>query len=648
MYLINVETNTLNKNKQIVFVELINPEKQIVKRQNVLIEDGVSFSYFKIEDSLICGNYQIRVFTSFNKFFNSEYFSTKNIFIYTSNFVVSSNFMQNYSLYNKKKYSIISESFEGRNKNFVFYKINYQNEFDVYLENKHKNILSKISNNKIGIFDFYYDKIEKNYLILKYRNKVFKKVLVPVELIKNNLVEFIDNTDELLLFFNNSNDEFLVEVENQGVVYKSLSIKKSLNIKKSDLKPGISKIKISKNSKYINEFYFQNVSITDSFSLNFFSDKVILKNTSKSDFFITIYITNDTNNSSFFKNSYFSNEVPFIYSDYCSTYNFSEVEYLLKNKKYQYIYDILDTLRVNYVLQQGINIKGTVSKVIEKNFSKNFELKLSILNSFNDVFYTKTDDNGIFEFKDLFFYDSLYFLIEGIEDKKIKTFLINVFPYDTAKIFFNPYKNIDITKYKVKTIKNNNRDQNKPIYGDADNSFYAKEIENSGASNIFEFLNGRVPGLKVNNNIAIIRGVNSFISSNEPLYLINNIPVDKFAIEDIDLNSVERIDVVKSASKSSIYGQRGANGIVSVYTKQGYNIQWGYYKSKIPGISRKSKFAYRSSANKFQTFEWIPFISLSSNDSIIIHIKQNQNCFLKINGITSTGKIIDIVKPLNK
>jgi TonB-linked SusC/RagA family outer membrane protein len=65
-----------------------------------------------------------------------------------------------------------------------------------------------------------------------------------------------------------------------------------------------------------------------------------------------------------------------------------------------------------------------------------------------------------------------------------------------------------------------------------------------------------------------IRGVRSMTASNEPLYVVDGIPIAG-GIQDFNPQQIESIDVLKDASATAIYGSRGANGVIIVTTKKG-------------------------------------------------------------------------------
>jgi TonB-linked SusC/RagA family outer membrane protein len=66
-----------------------------------------------------------------------------------------------------------------------------------------------------------------------------------------------------------------------------------------------------------------------------------------------------------------------------------------------------------------------------------------------------------------------------------------------------------------------------------------------------------------------IRGIGSINAGSEPLYLLDGIQVDEDEIIGINPSDIERMDVLKDAASTAIYGSRGANGVVVITTKRG-------------------------------------------------------------------------------
>lgn len=102
-----------------------------------------------------------------------------------------------------------------------------------------------------------------------------------------------------------------------------------------------------------------------------------------------------------------------------------------------------------------------------------------------------------------------------------------------------------------------------------------KLMESPGLS-VAEALQGKVPGMLVSKTnwkpgesaSILIRGRRSINASNDPLYVVDGIPVTG-ALNEIPPGEIESIDVLKDASATAIYGSRGANGVIIITTKRG-------------------------------------------------------------------------------
>lgn len=104
-------------------------------------------------------------------------------------------------------------------------------------------------------------------------------------------------------------------------------------------------------------------------------------------------------------------------------------------------------------------------------------------------------------------------------------------------------------------------------------SMGSKDME-APVANVGQALQGKVSGVQVldagapGDNVSIkIRGLGS-INNCDPLVVIDGVPTD-LGINAINMSDVERLDVLKDASATAIYGSRGANGVVMITTKTG-------------------------------------------------------------------------------
>ncbi|WP_299515835.1 SusC/RagA family TonB-linked outer membrane protein [Mucilaginibacter sp.] len=133
----------------------------------------------------------------------------------------------------------------------------------------------------------------------------------------------------------------------------------------------------------------------------------------------------------------------------------------------------------------------------------------------------------------------------------------------------------------------------------------AEEIEKQPVANFLQALQGRVPGLIITQQSGVpgsnftvqIRGQNSILNGNDPLYIVDGIPYSPSNLNQVlsgytgtgsstasgsaaglgglsPLNNInpadlESIEILKDADATAIYGSRGANGVILITTKKG-------------------------------------------------------------------------------
>ena len=94
-----------------------------------------------------------------------------------------------------------------------------------------------------------------------------------------------------------------------------------------------------------------------------------------------------------------------------------------------------------------------------------------------------------------------------------------------------------------------------------------KMNEMNGYTDIYQYLQGRVAGLTVSGTSIRIRGIHTLTGSNEPLVVLNGVPLNGSSdLQFINPIDVKSIDVLKGAN-AAIYGTRGANGVILITTK---------------------------------------------------------------------------------
>ncbi len=129
--------------------------------------------------------------------------------------------------------------------------------------------------------------------------------------------------------------------------------------------------------------------------------------------------------------------------------------------------------------------------------------------------------------------------------------------------------------------------------GYAVTSVSAEEISKTRTSDVMSALAGKVAGVDISisssspgaSNAVIIRGMSSIGGSNQPLYIVDGVPIINSASfssdglnssydfgsgnQMVDPNNVESVTVLKGAAASALYGNRSSNGVILITTKDG-------------------------------------------------------------------------------
>jgi TonB-linked SusC/RagA family outer membrane protein len=159
--------------------------------------------------------------------------------------------------------------------------------------------------------------------------------------------------------------------------------------------------------------------------------------------------------------------------------------------------------------------------------------------------------------------------------------LVSYLSYAEQEIVVEKNTNIRVTMSKTSQSLNSvvvigYGSQSKRKVTGAIGSVSASDITEVPVTGLDQALSGRLAGVQVTQNSGApggsvsvrIRGIGSFNAGNEPLYVVDGIPLS-VNINSINPNDIERIDVLKDAASSAIYGSRASNGVVLVTTKRG-------------------------------------------------------------------------------
>ncbi len=260
--------------------------------------------------------------------------------------------------------------------------------------------------------------------------------------------------------------------------------------------------------------------------------------------------------------------------------------------------DVTETnsMEINYPIEQGLMVTGKITKEFFDIPLKNLPVTLTVLSEFNDVFISRTNARGEYKFELPDYEDTVYVEISArrLNGRKNLVIYIDEATRPESEVLYSSYtKEMTVQGSNVYRPREEEKEDTsqvilKGLYNEADHVIVVDESMRTYSS-VLEILQGRVPGVMVSGNSVQIRGPSSFILSTEPLYLIDNIPVDVNAIQSINPLDIDRIEIIKGP-KTAIYGSRGANGVIAVFTKRGRFMKRGVIDFRMHGYHRAREF----------------------------------------------------------
>jgi TonB-dependent SusC/RagA subfamily outer membrane receptor len=318
----------------------------------------------------------------------------------------------------------------------------------------------------------------------------------------------------------------------------------------------------------------------------------------------------------------------------------------------------------------GVSIGGKITKDFFEIPVPDAKVRLTIKSAYNDVFETKADKKGRFMFSSLDYEDTVDILIEAFKPSGGKGVLIILGDTVVPNIVTNASPFVlkeDFPKNKIKANNKKERIEFKKNYKERepDNQmFKIHQTPNdviyvgddvSGYTDIFQYMQGRVPGVNITGNKVIIRGISTLYGSTDPLFLLDGIPIDPSSVSMINPEDIAIIEILKGP-EASIYGSRGANGVIAFYTKRGHFMKRGQINFGMLGYHKVREFytpPYDSWNYKPQdynvprTLYWKPELITSDNGTASFKFKNSFGMiptYITIEGLTKNGEIIWLEK----
>jgi TonB-dependent SusC/RagA subfamily outer membrane receptor len=131
-----------------------------------------------------------------------------------------------------------------------------------------------------------------------------------------------------------------------------------------------------------------------------------------------------------------------------------------------------------------------------------------------------------------------------------------------------------------------------------------RNFELAPVVNLQNALNGKVAGLQItqiaNNFIdtrITLRGIRSLSGNNQPLFVVNGIPMEQLGLNTLNPNDIESVTVLKDATATAVYGSKAANGALVIETKKfrrekiQFRVANKYYYASTPFFTAGNVYA---------------------------------------------------------
>lgn len=147
----------------------------------------------------------------------------------------------------------------------------------------------------------------------------------------------------------------------------------------------------------------------------------------------------------------------------------------------------------------------------------------------------------------------------------------------------------------------------------------SKTIEGRPNANFIQTLQGLVPGLQIStgsgqpgaNSTVILRGYGSVSGANEPLIVVDGMPVSSDFFRRINPNHIESVNVIKDSGATAIYGSRGSNGVIIIKSKKEFSSK---IKRQLKRFDKEQVKSGKEKPEQFQPVETPEPVNVNQED----------------------------------
>ncbi len=319
--------------------------------------------------------------------------------------------------------------------------------------------------------------------------------------------------------------------------------------------------------------------------------------------------------------------------------------------------------RIAYGFPKGITFAGQVSPRASDRETGEVDVELAVYHDEVNIYATSTDRRGNFVFSNLDYtgdFSATLRLDQPLERRSMRVDLASK-DFDELKYEKNfNTRHLQVTSrgddwervkhpqtiMKSRGLLEPSRERIS-MYSDPDQVIYFEDIRDQH-SNIMDVLRTRVRGLRVVGGEIMLRGPSSFRFTNEPVFMIDEVMVDRTSFLSVSVHEVDRMTVI-SGPQSAILGSRGANGALLIYTRRGDDHRHVSYEYLLKGFHEPSEtFESRINTDVYaksrmnRTLFWEPYAETNDFGEIDVSFpvdRHVRHVRVILQGIDENGRI---------
>jgi TonB-dependent SusC/RagA subfamily outer membrane receptor len=324
--------------------------------------------------------------------------------------------------------------------------------------------------------------------------------------------------------------------------------------------------------------------------------------------------------------------------------------------------NVTDNLSVPplYREEKGLEIAGKITKEFFNIPLEGISVRLTVLNAYNDIYTTRSRSDGTFIFDRLDYPDTLLVRLEAERENGRKNLLIYLDERVTGKdetIHYYTRQNLTKRGPEGRYTPPAAEEESDPFEKENNERFRIHQVPKDviilddhmrSYTNIAQIIQSRVAGVYVSGNNIRIRGSGNLSGNTDPLFLLDGTAVDKEHAMSVSPYEIERIEILKGP-EAAVYGIRGANGVVAIYTRRGRYMIKGILEFKMLGYHTPKEFytpVYRKAVDDIfeddrRTIFWSPNLTTDPTQETLIRFITSDipgNYSINLQGISKDGK----------